>query len=165
MTPAVGNPAGSGTGSTRSPRRWPAAPARSGSATPPPPLGRSARRRFDRPESAGQHLTRTQGAGPTSRNTRRGSGTPAHRSHLRKTVTPTRHNQTKTVILKPSQRPNPTRRKIEVSSVMTTKNLSGNSEAHQGHVEVFRLGGVATPLIGRPRPLPRDRHADHPTRL
>jgi len=27
------------------------------------------------------------------------------------------------------------------------------------HVEVFLLGGVRTPIIGRPRPLPRDRRA------
>ena len=27
------------------------------------------------------------------------------------------------------------------------------------HVEVFRLGGVRTPIIGRPRPSPRHRHA------
>ncbi|WP_309224434.1 HNH endonuclease signature motif containing protein, partial [Propioniciclava sp. MC1595] len=40
-------------------------------------------------------------------------GTPAHRSHLRETVTPTRQNHTNTVILKPSQRPKPARRKIE----------------------------------------------------
>src|SRR6185295_14293088 len=28
-------------------------------------------------------------------------------------------------------------------------------------VEVFQLGGVRTPIIGRPRPLPRQRRADH----
>ena len=29
------------------------------------------------------------------------------------------------------------------------------------HVEVFRMGGVRTPIIGRPRPLPGHRRADH----
>ena len=28
-----------------------------------------------------------------------------------------------------------------------------------GHVEVFLMGGVRTPILGRPRPLPADRHA------
>jgi hypothetical protein len=35
--------------------------------------------------------------------------------------------------------------------------------AHEGsvkHVEVFRLGGVGTPIIGRPRPSPRHRRAN-----
>jgi hypothetical protein len=29
------------------------------------------------------------------------------------------------------------------------------------HVEVFRMGSVRTPIIGRPRPLPRQRRAVH----
>jgi len=33
------------------------------------------------------------------------------------------------------------------------------SEGSVRHVEVFQMGGVRTPIIGRPRPLPRDRHA------
>jgi hypothetical protein len=35
------------------------------------------------------------------------------------------------------------------------------SEGSVRHVEVFQLGGVRTPIIGRPRPLPRQRRADH----
>ena len=38
--------------------------------------------------------------------------------------------------------------------------------AHEGsvnHVEVFRLGGVRTPIIGRPRPSPRHRRAERYT--
>jgi hypothetical protein len=38
---------------------------------------------------------------------------------IRRTVTPTRQNQTKTVILKPSQRPNLARRKIEANTATT----------------------------------------------
>lgn len=34
-----------------------------------------------------------------------------------------------------------------------------------GHVEVFRMGSVRTPIIGRPRPLPRQRRADDPYTL
>ncbi len=34
------------------------------------------------------------------------------------------------------------------------------SEDSVKHVEVFRVGGVGTSIIGRPRPLPRDRRAD-----
>jgi len=33
------------------------------------------------------------------------------------------------------------------------------SEGSVKHVEVFRLGCVRTPILGRPRPLPRDRRA------
>ncbi len=33
------------------------------------------------------------------------------------------------------------------------------------HVEVFRMVGVGTPIIGRPRPLPRQRRADPPYTL
>ncbi len=33
------------------------------------------------------------------------------------------------------------------------------------HVEVFRMRGVGTPIIGRPRPLPRQRRADPPYTL
>ena len=33
------------------------------------------------------------------------------------------------------------------------------------HVEVFRLGGVGTPIIGRPRPSPRHRRAHHYTSI
>jgi hypothetical protein len=33
------------------------------------------------------------------------------------------------------------------------------SEGTVSHVEVFRMGGVGTPILGRPRPLPRDRRA------
>jgi hypothetical protein len=32
-------------------------------------------------------------------------------------------------------------------------------EGSVGHVEVFRMGGVGTPILGRPRPSSRDRHA------
>jgi len=38
--------------------------------------------------------------------------------------------------------------------------------AHEGsvrHVEVFQLGGVRTPIIGRPRPSPGDRRAERYT--
>ena len=35
------------------------------------------------------------------------------------------------------------------------------SEGSVGHVEVFPMGGMRTSIIGRPRPLPRDRRADH----
>ncbi|CPT92159.1 Uncharacterised protein [Mycobacteroides abscessus] len=35
------------------------------------------------------------------------------------------------------------------------------SEGSVRHVEVFQLGRVRTPIIGRPRPLPRQRRADH----
>ena len=35
------------------------------------------------------------------------------------------------------------------------------SEGSVRHVEVFQLGSVRTPIIGRPRPLPRQRRADH----
>jgi len=40
---------------------------------------------------------------------------------------------------------------------------SGQVRASEGsvkHVEVFRVGGVRTSIIGRPRPLPVDRRAD-----
>jgi hypothetical protein len=40
----------------------------------------------------------------------------------------------------------------------------GQFRAREGsvrHVEVFQLGSVRTPIIGRPRPLPRQRRADH----
>ncbi len=33
------------------------------------------------------------------------------------------------------------------------------AESSVGHVEVFRMGGVRTPIIGRPRPSPADRRA------
>ena len=39
------------------------------------------------------------------------------------------------------------------------------SEGSVRHVEVFQLGSVRTPIIGRPRPLPRQRRADHPYTL
>src|SRR5699024_4995322 len=32
-------------------------------------------------------------------------------------------------------------------------------ERRLGHVEVFRMGCVVTPIVGRPRPLSRHRHA------
>ena len=35
------------------------------------------------------------------------------------------------------------------------------NEGSVEHVEVFPMGGVRTPIIGRPRPLPRHRRADH----
>lgn len=34
-------------------------------------------------------------------------------------------------------------------------------EGTVGHVEVFRVGGVGTSILGRPRPLPRQRRARH----
>jgi hypothetical protein len=34
------------------------------------------------------------------------------------------------------------------------------SEGSVRHVEVFQMGSVRTPIIGRPRPLPGDRRAD-----
>jgi hypothetical protein len=34
------------------------------------------------------------------------------------------------------------------------------SEGSVRHVEVFQLGSMRTPIIGRPRPLPRQRRAD-----
>ncbi len=40
----------------------------------------------------------------------------------------------------------------------------GQVRANEGnvrHVEVFPIGSVRTPIIGRPRPLPSDRHAHH----
>ena len=40
----------------------------------------------------------------------------------------------------------------------------GQVRANEGnvrHVEVFPMGSVRTPIIGRPRPLPSDRHAHH----
>ena len=40
----------------------------------------------------------------------------------------------------------------------------GQIRAREGsvrHVEVFRMGSVRTPIIGRPRPLPRQRRAAH----
>ncbi|WP_186246080.1 hypothetical protein [Mycobacterium simulans] len=40
----------------------------------------------------------------------------------------------------------------------------GQIRAREGsirHVEVFQLGVVRTPIIARPRPLPRQRRADH----
>ena len=40
----------------------------------------------------------------------------------------------------------------------------GQVRAREGsvrHVEVFQLGSVRTPIIGRPRPLSRQRRADH----
>ena len=36
-------------------------------------------------------------------------------------------------------------------------------EGNVGHVEVFRLGGVRTPILGRPRPSSRERRADPAT--
>jgi hypothetical protein len=36
----------------------------------------------------------------------------------------------------------------------------GTAKGSVTHVEVFPLGGVRTPIIGRPRPLPRHRRAD-----
>jgi len=40
-------------------------------------------------------------------------------------------------------------------------NERGQVRASEGikHVEVFPIGSVRTPIIGRPRPLPHDRHA------
>jgi len=35
------------------------------------------------------------------------------------------------------------------------------SEGAVGHVEVFRMGSVRASILGRPRPLPRQRGADH----
>jgi len=35
----------------------------------------------------------------------------------------------------------------------------GANEGSVGHVEVFRMGGVGTPIIGRPRPTPAQRRA------
>ena len=37
-----------------------------------------------------------------------------------------------------------------------------HGEGSVRHVEVFQTGCVGTPIIGRPRRLPRDRHADNP---
>jgi hypothetical protein len=34
------------------------------------------------------------------------------------------------------------------------------SEGSVRHVEVFQMGSVGTPILGRPRPLPSDRPAD-----
>lgn len=67
----------------------------------PPPLVDPPHRRLDRPDHAGQHLTQRLTL-PPNRNTHRDLETRAHRSQLRKTVTPTRQNQTKTRTLKPS---------------------------------------------------------------
>ena len=41
----------------------------------------------------------------------------------------------------------------------------GAREGSVGHVEVFPVGCVRTPIIGRPRPLPRNRRAHSPYTL
>jgi len=35
------------------------------------------------------------------------------------------------------------------------------ADGNVGHVEVFRMGSVRTSILGRPRPLPGPRRADH----
>jgi hypothetical protein len=115
--PAAGNPNGSDCACSPSPPRSPAPPGSrsctclTGHPGPASPSTRSTdSTSYQHPANPSHRLVPTRPAPPGPVETR-----PARDDNGRP-VTPLRHNQPHTVILKPSQRPEAARRKIEVSS-------------------------------------------------
>ena len=91
---------------------------------------------------------------------------PAHHAVPRRTLTPT--PATPTVLIDDPARQDRTAGLQTLPGDLQTELIEaaerGQARASEGSVrlvEVFQMGGVRTSILGRPRPLPSDRRADH----